>query len=95
MQQGTEGTERFCIKQLLKPIDNVGCPGDLCMALLSGDLLHIVAISQAVVYMMLLDIVSKQLCLYCSWQQHDSMILCCHGMSVVFVWKQNQSRYLC
>lgn len=25
MQQGTEGTERFCIKQLLKPIDNVGC----------------------------------------------------------------------
>ena len=23
MQQGTEGTERFCIKQLLKPIDNV------------------------------------------------------------------------
>ena len=23
MQQGTEGTERFCIKQLLKPVDNV------------------------------------------------------------------------
>lgn len=25
MQQGAEGTERFCIKQLLKPIDNVRC----------------------------------------------------------------------
>ena len=23
MQQGAEGTERFCIKQLLKPVDNV------------------------------------------------------------------------
>lgn len=29
MQQGTEGTERFCIKQLLKPVDNVSHPGCL------------------------------------------------------------------
>ena len=43
MQQGTEGTERFCIKQLLKPIDNVGCRGFCCMETLSEDLLQIVA----------------------------------------------------
>ena len=52
MQQGTEGTERFCIKQLLKPIDNVRCHGFLCLAPLSGDLSHNVAISRAVVYLM-------------------------------------------
>lgn len=32
MQQGTEGTERFCIKQLLKPIDNVRHLDALSMA---------------------------------------------------------------
>ena len=37
MQQGAEGTERFCIKQLLKPIDNVShlasvwCSWDVCV----------------------------------------------------------------
>lgn len=51
MQQGTEGTERFCIKQLLKPIDNVGCHSVLCMEPLSGDQLQIVAISPAVVFL--------------------------------------------
>ena len=54
MQQGTEGTERFCIKQLLKPIDNVGCRGVSCMAPLFRDLLQILAFNQAVVLLMLL-----------------------------------------
>lgn len=55
MQQGTEGTERFCIKQLLKPIDNVGCHGVSCMEPLSRDLLQIMANNQAVVFLMLLS----------------------------------------
>lgn len=41
MQQGTEGTERFCIKQLLKPIDNVSLSAS-CVLLLTfiGSVAH-------------------------------------------------------
>ena len=35
MQQGAEGTERFCIKQLLKPVDNVSL---LCCVLFVGSI---------------------------------------------------------
>lgn len=76
MQQGTEGTERFCIKQLLKPIDNVGCHGVFsCMPAVSTELLRIVANDQTVVNLLLLASHVKPLCLYCCWQH----VLCSHG----------------